>query len=105
MHVFRVAEEPPDFRPGIEDFYVGRKRPVVIDSRDFLAEITSRDGPGAGTFIGPSWIETGGDRPHRGTQFPDGLGVFPGGGVSRSFVRAEPARGEARSETGDGEGF
>ncbi len=105
MHVFRVAEEPPDFRPGIENFFVGRKRPVVVDSRNFLAEITGRDRPGARTFICPSWIETGGDRAHRGTQLPDGLGVFQGERFARSFVGTEPARVDAGIETEDEEGF
>src|SRR5712664_617598 len=105
MHVFRVAEEPPDFRPGIENFFVGRKRPVVVDSRNFLAEITGRDRPGARTFICPSWIETGGDRAHRGTQLSDGLGVFQGERFARSFVRTEPAGVDTGIEAEDEEGF
>src|SRR6266478_3441972 len=105
MHVFRVAEESPDFRPGIENFFVGRKRPVVINSRDFLAEITGRDRPGAGTFICPSWIETGGDCAHRGTQLSDGLGVFQGERFARSFVRTEPAGVDSGIEAENEEGF
>src|SRR5260370_19027717 len=98
MHVFRVAEEPPDFRPGIEDFFVGRKRPVVINSRDFLAEITGRDGPGARTFVCPSWIETGGERAHCRAQLSDGLGVFQGERVARAVARAKSPPVGARIE-------
>src|SRR5260370_42536339 len=96
MHVFRVAEEPPDFRPGIEDFFVGRKRPVVINSRDFLAEITGRDGPGAGTFVCPSWIETGGERRPPGVAFSQGLGALPGGGGAVPLGGGQSAGGEWR---------
>src|SRR5258708_40057847 len=105
MHVFRVAEEPPDFRPGIENFFVGRKRPVVIDSRDFLAEITGRDRPGAGTFICPSWIETGGDLARPGAQMSDGLGVFQRERCARALVRPEPAGVGSGFEAGKEEGF
>src|SRR4029077_9121025 len=45
MHVFRVAEKAPDFRPGVEYFLVGGKRPIVINPGDFLAEITGGDRP------------------------------------------------------------
>src|SRR5437773_6579350 len=78
MHVLSVAEEPPGSWPGIENLFVGRKRAVVINSGDFLAEITGRDGPAAGTFICPSRIETGSDGLHCGAQLPNGLGILQG---------------------------
>ncbi len=105
MHVFRVAEEPADFRPGIENFLVGRKRPVVINPGDLLAEITGRDRPGAGTFICPSWIETGGDSAHCGTQLPDGLGVFQGERFARAFIRTKSPGVDAGIEAENEEGF
>src|SRR5258708_13471164 len=105
MHVFRVAEEPPDFRPGSEELFVGREGRVVINARDFVAEITGRDGPGAGTFVCPSWIETGGDRAHCGAKLSDGIGVFQGERFARAFVGAKSAGVDARIEAEDEKSF
>src|SRR5256884_9684420 len=105
MHVFRVAEEPPAFRPGIEYLFVGRKRPVVINARYFLAQIAGGDWPATGTFIRPSWIDTGGYRSNPGTQFSDGLGIFKREGFSRAFIRTKSPGGDGGVEAGDGKGF
>ncbi len=105
MHVFRVAEEPPAFRPGIEHLFVGRKRPVVINARYFLAQIAGGDWPATGTFIRPSWIDTGGDRTNRGTQLSDGLGIFKREGFARAFIRTKSPGVDAGIEAEDEKGF
>src|SRR5713226_4442558 len=101
MQVFRVSEEPPDSRSGIENFLIGGKRPVVVNPRDFLAEITRRDGPPTGAFIRPPWIDTGGDRTNRGTQLRDGLGIFDRQRLARAFIGRESASMDAGIEAED----
>src|SRR5882762_896277 len=95
MHVFRVAEKAPDFRPGVENFFVGGKRPVVINPRDFLAEITGSDWPASGAFVRETGIEAGRDRAHRGTILGDGLGILERERFPRAFVGSEPASVDA----------
>src|SRR5260370_33999959 len=101
MHVFGVAEKAPGSGPGIESLFVGGKRPVVINSRDFLATITGRDRPASGAFIRPPWINACRDRAHRGTELRDGLGIFERERCPRAFVRGEPAGVDAGIEAED----
>src|SRR5260370_34875155 len=98
MHVFRVAEKAPDFRPGVENFLVGGKRPVVINPRDFLAEITGGDRPASGAFIRETRIEAGRDRAPRGAVLRDGLGICEGGRVPRGCDGGEPEGWDAERE-------
>src|SRR5260370_1405837 len=105
MHVFRVAEKAPDLRPGVENFLVGGKRPVVINPRDFLAEITGGDRPASGAFVRKTRIEAGRDRAHRGTVLRDGLGILERERLPRAFVGSEPAGVDAGIETEDEKSF
>src|SRR5713226_10585855 len=98
MQVFRVAEKAPDFRPGVENFFVRGKRPVVINPRDFLAEITGGDRPASGAFIRETGIEASRDRTHRGTELRDGFGIFERERFPRAFVGSEPAGVDAGIE-------
>src|SRR5260370_21542727 len=105
MHVFGVAEKAPGSGPGIENLFVGGKRPVVINSRDFLATITGRDRPASGAFIRPPWINACRDRAHRGTELRDGLGIFERERFPRAFVWSESAGVDAGIEAEDEKGF
>src|SRR2546423_15171856 len=105
MHVFGIAEESPDFRPGIENFFVRGKCSVVINPRNFLAEITGCDGSASGTFICPPWINTGGDCSHRGTELRDGLGILERERLARAPIRAKPSGVGAGVEAGDEKRF
>src|SRR6266513_3273021 len=105
MHVFGIAEESPDFRPGIENFFVRGKCSVVINPRDFLAEITGCDGSASGTFICPPWINTGGDCSHRGTELRDGLGILKRERLARPIIRTKPSGVDAGIEAEDKEGY
>ena len=105
MHVFRVAEEPPGPRPGIENLFVRRERPVVIDPRHFLAAIARGHRPASRTFIFPTGIDAGRDRANRRAELSDGFGVFQGERLARAFIGSQPAGVDAGIEAEDKEGF
>src|SRR5229473_451430 len=69
--VFRLAEEPSALGPRIKHFFIRWRRPVVIYSRNFLAQITGRDHATRRPIFHNPRKDADGDCPYRRAKLLD----------------------------------